>query len=685
MESSSRKRARADVDADAAREDASPRKAVKTNSKERSVATETKGKLKSRGSTGFTQHVKNARSLIGKAGQKMLAAGKRKIGDLAKAATAPAMNAKQSKLLRELDTGTRGLLDEMDLDAMFPVERPKKMAKKEPKAAAKETQAPPATFVAPLPKLSGGKPAKKWLDAGLYVGQRSDADPAHLYKKSTTSAPAKEPFMPLPMWKYLDKNERDFFIPFDVFAPSLKKGDEKPKDWHKINRNRLVGDAKELWEKNHALPMSVCVCPDPAPGELGCGEDCLNRVMQYECNAENCCLSAAQCGNRAFAELAIRVKKGGAFDVGVEVVKTENRGFGIRATRCFAPGQIIMEYTGEVISEGECQRRMRDDYKDKSCYYLMELERGLVIDGTKGSMARFINHSCDPNCEVRMVKVNGTPRMAVYAGDNGIKTGQELTYDYNFDNFGEVRQHCYCGAATCRGFLSKRLNATEQKKQFKEQEERRRLAAIEAQKAAEREAKKKEVKKSRGSNWRGWVSVDDAEVKEQLRAEKRAREEAQKSSSRAQRLAARSGGGPAVKPAAKPAVKANNATPQRRQTIGAVEKDAAKGAKESKPLKPSAASNKRRHTVGDALDRSSEHLETPAPKKHQRASPSSEGSKENKPVPASEISVRQTTITVNVQEVEIRQQESISKGNVPVQRTSSIKLKQSTLNFAKIG
>ena len=94
-----------------------------------------------------------------------------------------------------------------------------------------------------------------------------------------------------------------------------------------------------------------------------------------------------------------------------------------------------------------------------------ESEDGLIIDGTKGSMARFINHSCAPNCEVRMVKVHGTPRMAVFAGENGIMTGEELTYDYNFDNFGTTKQPCYCGASNCRGTLSKRLNAAEQKKQ----------------------------------------------------------------------------------------------------------------------------------------------------------------------------------------------------------------------------
>ena len=496
-------------------------------------------------------------SVLGKRSREAMEAGKRKLG-LEKGA----VNTKRSKLLRELDLGKKGVLDEIDLDQdVPPPPRPLKKLKIE-KALVREAVKPMIT--GPLQKTSSGKKVKKWQSEGLYVGQEADnrvqiktkrkapsdqrgSSDAGKEANSTPLTPRRS-FLSLPMFGYLDKR-RDFVIPYDVFAPSLKKGDEKPKDWYKLNRNRLVGEAKDLWEKQDRLPASACVCNHPAPGQLGCEDDCLNRVMQYECNEDNCNLPPSACGNRAFAELQKRTKKGGSFDVGVEVLKTENRGFGVRSCRSFAPGQIIMEYTGEIISEGECQRRIREDYKDKKCYYLMELERNLVIDGTKGSMARFINHSCEPNCEVRMLKVNGTPRMAVFAGDSGITTGEELTYDYNFDNFGETQQPCYCGAASCRGHLSKRLNAAEQKKQAKEQMERKRKATLEMQKHMEEEERKKKIKTDRGSNWRGWVAVDDAEVKEQLKRDKKEREEAGKNSARAQRLAARRSSLPASRPA----------------------------------------------------------------------------------------------------------------------------------------
>jgi len=485
-------------------------------------------------------------SVLGKRSRQVVEAGKRKLG-ISEEESAP----QQKKVLKELETGTKGLLDEMDLsddEWDLPPPRPAKRAKLDKSAIPDSKQSIPT---APPLKITSGKRTKKWQKEGLYVGQNANNDPSKqnskrkLQKKPPPGSFASDapdttdssPFMTLPLFSYSDKT-RDFTIPFDIFAPTLRKGDEKPKDWHKINRNRLVGEAKEFWEKAEKLPTSICVCSAP-PGEQGCGDDCLNRVMQYECNDDNCNLPALSCSNRAFAELASRMKKGGVYDVGVEVIKTPNRGFGVRSCRVFAPGQIVMEYTGEIISEGECQRRMRDEYKDKQCYYLMELERGLIIDGTKGSMARFINHSCEPNCEVRMVKVNGTPRMAVFAGDEGVMTGEELTYDYNFDNFGAAKQLCYCGAPNCRGTLSKRLNATELKKLAKEDEEKKRKASLEAQKHAQAEAKKKDVEKERGSGWRGWVAVDDPETKERLRREKREKEEAEKNSVRAKRLAAR--------------------------------------------------------------------------------------------------------------------------------------------------
>jgi len=239
-------------------------------------------------------------------------------------------------------------------------------------------------------------------------------------------------------------------------------------------QDRFVGDAATQWKHDyyqaHGEEDSKCVCTD----EHGCDDNCLNIAMSYECNDDNCNLGKRGCANRAFAQLQVRRKrpdgkKSNKYDIGVEVVKTEDRGYGVRANRTFEPGQIIVEYTGEIINEEECDRRMNEDYKNnevsfsipgmstqltKKCYYLMSFDQHMFLDATKGSIARFVNHSCQPNC--RMIKwvVNRKPRMALFAGDGPIMTGDELTYDYNFDPFSTKNvQECRCGSDNCRGIL----------------------------------------------------------------------------------------------------------------------------------------------------------------------------------------------------------------------------------------
>jgi histone-lysine N-methyltransferase ASH1L len=100
----------------------------------------------------------------------------------------------------------------------------------------------------------------------------------------------------------------------------------------------------------------------------------------------------------------------------------------------------------------------------------MLFDQNMIIDATRGSIARFVNHSCDPNCRMEKWTVNGKPRMALFAGDRGIMTGQELTYDYNFDPYSQKNvQECRCGAYNCRGFLGPR--SKEERKQKSPEED----------------------------------------------------------------------------------------------------------------------------------------------------------------------------------------------------------------------
>lgn len=108
------------------------------------------------------------------------------------------------------------------------------------------------------------------------------------------------------------------------------------------------------------MEHSLCVCKL----EDGCDEHCFNRFMLYECDDNNCNIGAEHCTNRAFADLKQRCKKGGKYNIGAEVMKTIDRGYGVRANRTFEPNQIIIEYTGEIITQEECDHRMNTRYKE---------------------------------------------------------------------------------------------------------------------------------------------------------------------------------------------------------------------------------------------------------------------------------------------------------------------------------
>ncbi|KAJ5819815.1 Histone-lysine N-methyltransferase (Ash1) [Penicillium riverlandense] len=332
--------------------------------------------------------------------------------------------------------------------------------------------APPSEEPA-APTVPRYKP-KRWLSHGLYTGQEpSDSPPKQRRSKNskkTGTGPMQRKVLPMPMFagSRLLKTGRDFQLPFDVFSP-LPPGQPKPDEWRKTNKNVFVGDAASFWKVNKNLELSKCMCDE----DTGCDENCQNRYMFYECDNGNCRLGP-ECGNRSFAELKKRTKAGGKYNVGVEVIKTPDRGYGVRSNRSFEPNQIIVEYTGEIITQFECERRMRNVYKNNEvgrplfdrgpvadaslqCYYLMYFDQNMIIDATRGSIARFVNHSCEPNCRMEKWTVAGKPRMALFAGDHGIMTGEELSYDYNFDPYSNKNvQQCRCGASNCRGILGPR-------------------------------------------------------------------------------------------------------------------------------------------------------------------------------------------------------------------------------------
>lgn len=100
-------------------------------------------------------------------------------------------------------------------------------------------------------------------------------------------------------------------------------------------------------------------------------------------------------------------------------------------------------------------------YSKDEHHYTMKLTQNLVIDAYRmGSVARFANHSCVPNCELQKWTVDGLPRMCIFS-KHSIKAGEELTYDYNFQCFNlQAQQPCYCDSSKCRGTICSRQPMT---------------------------------------------------------------------------------------------------------------------------------------------------------------------------------------------------------------------------------
>ncbi|KAF3086749.1 hypothetical protein TWF569_004193 [Orbilia oligospora] len=299
---------------------------------------------------------------------------------------------------------------------------------------------------------------KKWATHGMYTGQETQIVGKSTLKSKRGQSAARKESLPLPMYKGLTtmEAERDFVLPYTIFNldPWVYP---KPPGWKSLKRNIFVGEAAELYKqqknsRKNAYQSTMCNC---TPESGGCGPGCLNRVMYYECDKNNCSLK--DCQNRPFRDLAIRVENDTWFDDGIEIILTQDKGYGLRACRSFGPNQIIVEYIGEIITQDECEERLHGPYKDNESYYLMEFDNSLIIDATRGSLARFVNHSCSPNCKMEKWMVAGQPRMALFAGDEGIEVGEELTYDYNFSWFsGGSTQLCRCGTEQCRGLVGKR-------------------------------------------------------------------------------------------------------------------------------------------------------------------------------------------------------------------------------------
>jgi uncharacterized protein len=137
-----------------------------------------------------------------------------------------------------------------------------------------------------------------------------------------------------------------------------------------------------------------------------------------------------------------------------EIRASPIQGLGAFATELIPKGMRLIEYAGERLTTAQADARYPDDAR-RHHTFLFAIDDDVVVDAAvDGNDARFINHSCDPNCDA--VVDNGRIWIETI---RDVEPGEELAYDYAYElderhsPAAKRRYPCSCGAETCRGTI----------------------------------------------------------------------------------------------------------------------------------------------------------------------------------------------------------------------------------------
>uniref|UniRef100_A0A3Q1J3T0 Nuclear receptor binding SET domain protein 2 n=1 Tax=Anabas testudineus TaxID=64144 RepID=A0A3Q1J3T0_ANATE len=228
-------------------------------------------------------------------------------------------------------------------------------------------------------------------------------------------------------------------------AKEAQENSRKPPPYKFIKVNKPFGKVQVYTADISEIPKCNCKPTDERP--CGFESECLNRMLQYECHPQ-VCPNGERCCNQDFTKRLYPETK---------IIKTPGKGWGLISLRDIKKGEFVNEYIGELIDEEECRARIKYAQENNiTDFYMLTIDKDRIIDaGPKGNYSRFMNHSCQPNCETQKWTVNGDTRVGLFAVCD-IPAGTELTFNYNLDCLGNEKTVCRCGSSNCSGFLGDR-------------------------------------------------------------------------------------------------------------------------------------------------------------------------------------------------------------------------------------
>ncbi|CAN6280243.1 unnamed protein product [Urochloa humidicola] len=176
----------------------------------------------------------------------------------------------------------------------------------------------------------------------------------------------------------------------------------------------------------------------------------------YECNSS--CTCDSSCQNKVLQKGLV---------VKLELFRTENKGWAIRAAEPIPQGTFVCEYVGEVVKTDETMKNA-ERVSSSECSYLFDIASQIdrervqtvgtakyMIDASRsGNVSRFINHSCSPNLSSRLVLVESKDCQLAHIGlfaNQDIAAGEEIAYDYRQKLVAGNGCPCHCGSKNCRG------------------------------------------------------------------------------------------------------------------------------------------------------------------------------------------------------------------------------------------